>query len=577
MSIFNFKDEDALGKVASVDTTNVIVDVENVEQLKRLQVNHLAILQSSRPGQHLIGLITQVTRKRGIEDLVSDDVSDHAPELNLCRIALIGTMLDRDGEKKNVFRRTLESVPEIDANCFSLEGENLTNFMRTLSSVAADGNSLTLGKYTLDEHAIAYLNGNKFFQRHAFIGGSTGSGKSWTTAKIIEQMSKLTTANAIVFDLHGEYSPLVGEGIQHFKVAGPADVEAKQTIDDGVIYLPYWLLSYEALVSMFVDRSDQNAPNQAMIMAREINQAKRKYLEKIGQEDVLKHFTVDSPVPFELDFLMDRLNEINVEMVQGARAGTEKQGDFFGKLARMISRLENKISDRRLGFMFNGGGDILSFDWLEKFTNAVLGSSGENGKGGIKIIDFSEVPSDVLPLIVSLVARVTFSVQQWTPSSLRHPVALLCDEAHLYMPQRNMADSADDISLDIFERIAKEGRKYGVSLVVISQRPSEVNKTMLSQCSNFVSMRLTNAEDQGVIKRLLPDSLGGFSDVLPTLDTGEALVVGDASLLPSRIRIDEPQNKPNSGTVNFWDEWQKPVKEKRLSTAVDNWRKQNIQ
>lgn len=577
MPIFNFRDEDALGKVASVDTTNVVVEVENIEQLRRLQVNHLAVLQSSRPGQHLIGFITQVTRKRGLEDIVNDGINDQASVLNLCRIALIGTMLDRDGERENVFRRTLESVPEIDANCFSLEGENLTGFMRTLSNVADDGNSLMLGKYTLDEHAVAYLNGNKFFQRHAFIGGSTGSGKSWTTAKIIEQMSRLTAANSIVFDLHGEYSPLVGRGIHHFKVAGPSDVEAKRTIDDGVIYLPYWLLSYEALVSMFVDRSDQNAPNQAMIMAREINQAKRNYLDDNGQKDVLKHFTVDSPVPFNLDVLMGRLNEINVEMVPGAKTGTEKQGDFFGKLARMISRLENKISDRRLGFMFNGGGDILNFDWLEKFTSAVLGSSGENGKGGIKIIDFSEVPSDVLPLIVSLVARVTFSVQQWTPSDLRHPVALLCDEAHLYMPQRSMADSADDISLDIFERIAKEGRKYGVSLVVISQRPSEVNKTMLSQCSNFVSMRLTNAEDQGVIKRLLPDSLDGFSDILPTLDTGEALVVGDASLLPSRIRVDEPQNKPNSGTVNFWDEWQKPVKERRLSTAVNNWRKQSIQ
>lgn len=575
MPIFNFRDEDALGKVASVDTTNVIVDVENVEQLKRLQVNHLAVLQSSRPGQHLIGLITQVTRKRGIEDIANDGISEQTSELNLCKIALIGTMLDRDGARENVFRRTLESVPEIDANCFSLEGENLTSFMRTLSSVSADGNALTLGKYTLDEHAVAYLNGNKFFQRHAFIGGSTGSGKSWTTAKIIEQMAVLSTANAIVFDLHGEYSSLVGEGIQHFKVAGPADVEAKRTIGEGVLYLPYWLLSYEALVSMFVDRSDQNAPNQAMIMAREINQAKQKYLEDGGQTDVLKHFTVDSPVPFSLDFLMGRLNAINVEMVPGARG--EKQGDFNGKLSRMISRLENKISDRRLGFMFSGGGDVLDFSWLEKFTTAVLGCSGENGKAGIKIINFSEVPSDVLPLIVSLVARVTFSVQQWTPSELRHPIALLCDEAHLYMPQRNMAESADDISLDIFERIAKEGRKYGVSLVVISQRPSEVNKTMLSQCSNFVSMRLTNAEDQGVIKRLLPDSLGGFSDILPTLDTGEALVVGDASLLPSRIRIDEPKNKPNSGTVNFWDEWQKPVKDKRLSIAVDNWRKQNIQ
>lgn len=575
MPIFNFRDENALGKVASVDTTNVIVEVNNITHLKRLQVNHLAVLQSSRPGQHLIGLITQVTRKRGVEDLTNDGINDQNSELNLCRISLIGTMLDRDGANENVFRRTLESVPEIDANCFSLEGENLTGFMRTLSSVSADGNALTLGKYTLDENAVAYLNGNKFFQRHAFIGGSTGSGKSWTTAKIIEQMSRLSTANAIVFDLHGEYAPLTEPSIQHFKVAGPADVEAKRTISDNVLYLPYWLLSYEALVSMFVDRSDQNAPNQAMIMAREINHAKRKYLEDSSQQDLLKHFTVDSPVPFDLHFLMERLNSINVEMIPGARG--EKQGDFFGKLARMISRLENKISDRRLGFIFSGGGDILDFDWLEKFVSSVLGSTDENGKAGIKIINFSEVPSDVLPLIISLVARVTFSVQQWTPSELRHPIALLCDEAHLYMPQRNMADSADDISLDIFERIAKEGRKYGVSLIVISQRPSEVNKTLLSQCSNFVSMRLTNAEDQSVIKRLLPDSLGGFSDILPTLDTGEALVVGDASLLPSRIRIDEPKNKPNSGTVNFWDEWQKPVKEKRLFAAIDNWRKQNIQ
>lgn len=575
MPIFNFNDADALGKVSSVDTTNVIIEVENVDQLKRLQVNHLAVLQSSRPGQHLIGLITQVTRKRSLEDFANNGINEQVSELNLCRIALIGTMLDRDGQRENVFRRTLESVPEIEANCFSLEGENLTNFMRTLSNVVADGNSLTLGKYTLDEHAIAYLNGNKFFQRHAFIGGSTGSGKSWTTAKIIEQMSNLQTANALVFDLHGEYSPLVGKGIQHFKIAGPADVEGHKTINEGVLYLPYWLLSYEALVSMFVDRSDQNAPNQAMIMAREINQAKRDYLENNGQADVLKHFTVDSPVPFELTSLMRKLNEINVEMVAGARG--EKQGDFYGKLARMISRLENKISDRRLGFMFSGGQDIMHFDWLETFIHEVLGSAAENGKAGIKIIDFSEVPSDVLPLIVSLVARVTFSVQQWTPTQLRHPIALLCDEAHLYMPQRNMADSADDISLDIFERIAKEGRKYGVSLIVISQRPSEVNKTMLSQCSNFVSMRLTNAEDQSVIKRLLPDSLGGFSDILPTLDTGEALVVGDASLLPSRIRVDEPQNKPNSGTINFWDEWQKTTQDKRLSIAVNNWRKQNIQ
>lgn len=574
MTIFNFDDEESLGKVISVDTTTVVISIEDGEKLKKLQVNRLAVLQSGRPGQHLVGLISQVTRKKLLQNQLLTD-EDSIVEQNLCKISLIGTLLDRFGGLENVFRRTLECVPEIDALCFALEGDYLTGFMRVISNIVAEDNPLIIGKYTLDDNAIAYLNGNKFFQRHAFIGGSTGSGKSWTTAKIIEQVASLKNANAILFDLHGEYSPLISDGISHFKVAGPGDIESGKSIGDGIIHLPYWLLSYEALVSLFVDRSDQNAPNQAMIMAREVNAAKKLYLETGGHQDILDNFTVDSPVPFSLDALLARLNAINVEMVPGAK--TEKQGDFHGKLSRMIARLENKISDRRLGFLFQGGDQVLKFDWLNNLANALLGSTTENESGGVKIIDFSEVPSDVLPLIVSLVARLAFSIQQWTPSTRRHPVALMCDEAHLYIPNRNLAEAADEISIDIFERIAKEGRKYGVSLVVISQRPSEVNKTILSQCSNFVSMRLTNADDQAVIKKLLPDSLGGFSDILPTLDTGEALVVGDASLLPSRIRIDEPIHKPNSGTVDFWTEWQGDVVENRLSIAIDNWRKQNIQ
>lgn len=575
MPVFNFQDNEALGTVVTVDTSNVIVEVVNIEQLKRLQVNRLAVLQSSKPGQHLIGLINKVTRKKLDSNLIDEDVENQPLEQNLCRISLIGTLLDRDGDRQNVFRRTLESVPEIDANCFSLEGDYLTGFMRILSSTAEEGKSLTLGRYTLDDGAVAYLNGNRFFQRHAFIGGSTGSGKSWTTAKVIEQMAELDSPNAIIFDLHGEYEPLQADSIQHFKVAGPGDIDAGNTLENGVIFLPYWLLSYEALVSMFVDRSDQNAPNQAMIISREINAAKRKYLEDGDHLDLLNNFTVDSPVPFDLAGLLGELNQINTQMVPGS-GGREKQGEFFGKLARMIARLENKTSDRRLGFLFQGGAGTLEFDWLDTLIASLMGSADENENKGIKIINFSEVPSDILPLIVSLVARLAFSVQQWTPSNLRHPIALLCDEAHLYIPQRSMAGAADDVSIDIFERIAKEGRKYGTSLVVISQRPSEVNKTVLSQCSNFVSMRLTNVDDQNVIKKLLPDSLGGFSEILPTLDTGEALVVGDASLLPSRIRIDKPRNEPNSGTIDFWDEWQDAVPVGRLTNAVQNWRKQSI-
>ena len=207
-------------------------------------------------------------------------------------------------------------------------------------------------------------------------------------------MSSLPSVNAIVFDLHGEYTPLAGDGVRRFKVAGVSDVESKHTISDGVIYLPYWLLSYEALVSMFVDRSDQNAPNQAMIMAREINEAKKKYLEKNDLKDIADCFTIDSPVPFDLSLLVDRLKDINAEMVPGARAGSEKQGDFHGKLSRLISRLENKISDRRLGFMFNGGGDLLKVGWLDEFSKYVMGSANENcGKGVNLTVSIKQSPA----------------------------------------------------------------------------------------------------------------------------------------------------------------------------------------
>ncbi|MCG3714255.1 DUF87 domain-containing protein [Aliarcobacter butzleri] len=572
MSIFNYNDDEALGNVISVDTAVVIVEVTDINKLKSLQVNRLVVLQSSKPEQFLIGLIEKLVRKKVFD---KDLGEENFLEENLCKITLIGTFKNREGLQNNVFRRTLETVPEIDANCFALEHDKLTNFMQVISQLSDGENSLSLGTYTLDDNAKAYINGNKLFQRHAFIGGSTGSGKSWTTAKIIEQMAKLNNVNSIIFDLHGEYKPLKDiDNIEYYKIAGPSDIEQNKGLTDKVLHIPYWLLTYEALVSMFVDRSDQNAPNQSMIISREIKNVKQSYLEEKNENEVLANFTIDSPIPFSLDKLLTNLNEINSEMINGARG--EKQGEFYGKLSRMISRLENKISDRRMGFLFGGGDTVMEFDWLNKLVETLIGVNSENNKAGIKIVDFSEVPSDILPLIVSLIAKLSFSVQQWTKLAERHPIALLCDEAHLYIPNKSSSSSSDEISLSIFERIAKEGRKYGLSLVVISQRPSEVNRTVLSQCSNFIAMRLTNTDDQMVIKKLLPDNLGGFGDILPILDTGEALVVGDASLLPSRIRIDKPLKTPDSGTVEFWDEWQKDVKSDRVSNAVNNWRRQNI-
>ena len=581
MPIFDYDDADALGKIIAVDTAVVVVRVDELEKLKRVQVNRLVALQSSKAGQHLVGVVSRITRKA--PDTSPDDLQAEAdeiaelPENNLVRVSLIGTLIDKLGLDENVFRRTLETVPEIDANCFALEGERLTNFMQVISNVTSDGPQLELGKYTLDENAVAFLNGNRLFQRHAVIVGSTGSGKSYTTARILDQVAVLAQANAILFDIHGEYKTLAGKEFRHLRVAGPGDLGKKTGLDDGVLYLPYWLLGYEAMVSLFVDRSDQNAPNQAMVMANTITEAKRKYLTDGEHKDILANFTVDSPVPFPLDEVLDRLKYLDTERVPGAQAGRDKAGDFNGKLSRLIARFEAKHLDRRLGFLFQPNAECMKMEWLSRLAHTLTASRGaqEGGSGGIKIIDFSEVPSDILPLMVSLLARLVFNITQWTPVEQRHPVALFCDEAHLFIPERSGGDGVDDISVGIFERLAKEGRKYGVGLVVISQRPSEVNRTVLSQCNNVVAMRLTNGDDQSVIRRLLPDSLGGFGDLLPVLDVGEALVVGDASLLPTRVRVGEPRYKPNSATIEFWDRWAGNMPESDIAGAVLSWRRQS--
>jgi hypothetical protein len=339
------------------------------------------------------------------------------------------------------------------------------------------------------------------------------------------------------------------------------------------------MLTYEDMVVMMIDRKETNAPNQAMVLARTVTEEKRKALETGGHREVLKNFTVDSPVPYDINAVLKTLGELDVAKVEGARAGTEKAGEFNGKLTRFISRLENKLTDRRLGFMMNPPAEAQQFDWLTKFADLLLSGTNDQPtkKGGVKIIDFSEVPSDILPLVAARIASLIFSIQQWTPKEKRHPIAVFCDEAHLYIPDRSEADSVAAAAVQHFERISKEGRKYGVGLVVISQRPAEVNRTILSQCNNFIALRLTNAEDQSVVRRLLPDSLGGFTDLLPVLDTGEALVVGDACLLPSRIRITEPKQKPDSATVNFWDEWTATDgKRGAVAEAVLAWRKQSM-
>lgn len=592
MGIFAFTEEQGIGEVRSVETARITVRVTDGQRLQKARVGRLVAIQATGD-EWLIGIIERVWRHPVelptlTEAEVPEDKALIQQEENGVAISLVGTYRARDGQRRDTFSRAVFSLPEINRQVFPIEEKSLEDFMGILSasSKAEAAAPLKVGTYTLDGKATAYIDGDKLFQRHAALLGSTGSGKSFTVASILEQSAQLPHANMIVLDLHGEYSSM--KFASHYRIAGIGDLKEAR---DGAIFLPFWLLTYDEMQSVFVDRSGDNAPNQALALMDSVIEMKRTAIAALDRPELLEGFTVDTPVPYRLTELVQSLDAKNEEVIptgeeyaSGAKKGQPKteKGPLAGKLSRFLIRLKTKMNDRRYAFMYQAPVGYESYDALHGLAKKLLGT-GDAKDGvnpGIKIIDFSEVPSDILPVVVGLVARLVYQVQFWSDPGQagdeRHPVVIVCDEAHLYLPSSAASTGPlERRALENFERIAKEGRKYGVGLLVVSQRPSDVSTTILSQCSNIVSLRLSNKTDQGVVKQLLPESLEGLMEVLPTLDVGEAVVVGDATLLPTRIRMNKPVNEPRSATIPFWTRWAKPKKGVDLVAAVENMRRQS--
>ena len=579
--IFNFGDPARIGRVATVDTSRVLIDVDDHTLLTRIPVGSLLAIVGRVSGDFFICLSERVTRSVTETALVEEESADGEipigeKQTDYIRAVLLGTFRSVDGDNMNTFKRGIDSFPQVDKECFVIEAENLQRFMSLLGADLPEEAQLRLGKFAYDRSAVAIADGNRFFQRHAAVLGSTGSGKSWCVALLLERAAKLQFPNLIVLDMHGEYTPLtkaVGEAepiAKRFRVAGPGDLDEP---GDEVLFLPYWLLNREEMLAMLLDRSDQNAPNQASRFTSHIRELKDAKLADLERNEVRQTFTVDSPIPYELSELIQRLSDDDKEMVPGARANTEKKGDWNGKLTRFVSRLEAKVDDRRYGFLFQPPVAAQEYDWLGSQISQLL--AAQSNSPGIKIIDFSEVPPDVLPIVVGVFARILYDIQFWTNEEDRTPFSLVCDEAHLYLPTRQDSDSVSLRAVEAFERVAKEGRKYGVSLVVVSQRPSDVSRTILSQCNNFLSLRLTNDADQSVVRKLMPDSMSALTEILPLLDVGETVLLGDAVLLPTRIVLDKPSHRPASATLDFWEEWNtRESSPDRIQAAVEALRKQ---
>jgi len=577
-NLFNFKlgeeassDTSYLGTVLQVDTRRVVINAEDAN-LKLAGVGKLVALKgSSIADQWMIGLVDRIVRQITNDDNVSGEDIDEAESSlhtttvgNAVTISLVGMVRWDTDQSTHQFTRSLTDMPDIGQDCYVLRQNTLKSFMSLLVKRSDTDRALEIGKYTMDLDATAYLDGDKFFQRHAAILGSTGSGKSWTVASILERASKLPSTNLIVFDLHGEYRKL--SYADQLRVPGPDDIDS---IDPNLLHLPYWLMNSEELMSMFVDNSEFTAHNQALIFQKTVVEEKKKRLEAESKFEILDSFTVDSPVPFDLLKVISHISDKNSEMVQGSRG--LKKGDFNGQFSRLLARMETKRTDRRYGFLFQAPPEKHSYDAFHTLSEQLL--SFDTPHKGIKVIDFSEVPADVLPVVLGIVGRLIYNLQFWMPDELRHPVAIACDEAHIYLPQEK-GNPNQRWALESFEKIAKEGRKYGVSLLVISQRPSDVSSTILSQCNNVMALRLANNSDIATVKGMMPESMTSFLEILPLLDVGEALVVGDSVLLPSRIKINKPTEKPLSATIDFWSEWNKKEVSPNWKLAAENMRRQ---
>lgn len=590
MSIFEYAEEMAIGEVRGVDTSQIFIRVTSSEKLSQARVGRLVTIQGQDANEWVIGLVNRVWRdpvEYKFQEQADEDVTDQFPdEMNTIQVTLVGTYLARHGSKHNHFTRAILSLPDINRFVYPLEGNALEKFMSIIGNAESGENEhpLEVGVYALDKRAKTFLDANKLFQRHAALLGSTGAGKSWSVATILEQANHLNHPNIILFDLHGEYTEL--PYTQQLRIAGPGDLSVP---DNNALFLPFWLMNYEEIQSLIIDYSEQSAPNQSMAVLEAITEVKKQTLNDLGKSDVLDRFTVNSPIPFRMENIIDYLEQKNNEVIEtgevyksGDQKGQSKtkQGPLFDKLTRLLIRLRNKIDDRRYGFLFQAPEEYYEYDKLSEIATTLMGNPGlaAYNRPGIKIIDFSEVPSDILPIIVSLVARLVYQIQFWldpgSDNEGRHPILLICDEAHLYLPN-SPQNTTERKSLENFERIAKEGRKYGIGLFVVSQRPSDVSTTILSQCNNIISLRLTNERDKTVVRNLLPDTLGGLLDILPGLEVGEAVVVGDSTLLPTRILLNKPTHPPKSNTIEFWSRWDQTGEKVNLMQAVENLRKQS--
>lgn len=462
----------------------------------------------------LVTMVTSVTDNDAEASISDDDFILGVTSIKVVECSIIGSV--HNGR----FSKALDQYPTTDITAREVAGDEFSKM------ISQPDSGFCIGKYAV-YHCPAWVDGNRFFQRHSCIVGNTGSGKSETVAKILEETSRLPGANIIVFDIHGEYRNLS---------------YARNICFDDESPFPVWLFGFSDMVSNILKIKDETA-TVAMSALRKVY----NLICAGGNEG--------KPFYFSYEKLIEGLKLLNEEQVAtgefyktGANAGKEKtvKGEYTGRLHSVISALEEKKNDSRISFLFQETGQSYLTDLIEN----IMGNDKP-----VKNIDLSNIPHDIAISIIGAVTKLIYGVQQTFKDGEIIPVTLVCDEAHVYIPNNFQLSASERRMVEIFENIAKEGRKFGMTLLVASQRPSELNKTIMAQCANFIVSKLNNETDKSMVKGMLPDGNEDIIDSTTTFSPGEVLVIGDAVPIPLKIKVELAKERPQSRTIEIWDAW----------------------
>jgi len=463
-----------------------------------------------------------------------------ADEKRFFEMELLGeSMLDNG--KETVFQRGVSVYPSLGADIYAASREDLG---RVYARPAAS--NVRIGTIHQDRTLPAFVTTDHLLGKHFAVLGTSGSGKSCTVALILRAiLDQHPNGHIVLLDPHNEYRTAFGERAE---VISPANLE-----------LPYWLLSFEETVEVLIGRDGMSREIEVGILKGAILEGKRRY---VGEGRDTSYITVDTPVPYRLATIIQYLDKQMGRLDKGA--------DGIAPYMRIKDRIETLNADSRFGFMFSG---MFVSDNMAKILSRIL-RIPVNDKP-ITIVDLSGVPSEIVEVVVSMLCRMIFDFALWAERAKAIPVLIVCEEAHRYVPRTEGAFASARKALG---RIAKEGRKYGVSLCLVTQRPSELSPDVLSQCNTLFALRMSNQPDQEYVAKALPDSALGLINSLPALRTQEAIVVGEGVNVPVRLNMDQLDEafRPRSGTANFAASWQKdPNANGFIEETIERWRKQD--